>query len=180
MTPPTTPMTNTNARPGYGSSRRLTSAFENSTSTQVPTRAKFLPSSRIRPEMKNENVKRNSFETKNIGDAGYEARNQFYCLMCNQPHKLNDCPSFVSLSADDRTTYCKNKDVCFKCLGAGHRAASCASRAGCILCGEPHHGALHGAALVSSLNKDASLFVANRVSFSAKTTSASPASQESA
>jgi len=179
-TPSATPATNTNARPGYGSSRRFTSAFENSTSTQVPTRTKFLPSSRIRPEMKNEYVKKNAFEMKSNGEAGYEARNQFYCLMCNHPHKLNDCPSFVSLSVDERTTYCKNNDVCFKCLGAGHRAVSCASRAGCSLCGESHHGALHGAALVSSLNKNASTFVANRVSFSAKAASASPIDQDSA
>ena len=182
-TVPSTPSTYTNARPGNGSSRRFTPAFENSTSTQFPTnRTKFLPSYKFKSEMKNENndLKKNAFEMKNNGEAGYEARNQFYCLMCDQPHKLNDCPNFVSLNADERSTFCKNRNVCFKCLGAGHRATTCASKKGCLVCGLSHHGALHGAAMFSSLNSEASPFVVNHVSFAAKTTPASSTNQDSA
>ena len=125
-------------------------------------------------------MKKNAFEMKNNGETGYEARNQFYCLMCDQPHKLNDCPNFVSLSVDERSTFCKNKNVCFKCLGADHRAATCASKTSCLVCGQSHHGALHGAAIFSSLNNDAPSFVVNRVSFAAKTAPAASANQESA
>ena len=114
-----------------------------------------------------------NYGMENGGSYEAEASSQFYCLMCEQSHELAVCTNFIALSPDERTTLCKNNNVCFKCLKIGHRAAVCTARIRCIVCQGSHHGALHVSVL-----KGATPFVANRVTFTEKAAPTAPATPQ--
>ena len=93
------------------------------------------------------NFEMNNDECINImrNDSGEEVEgsNEFYCSLCEQSHSLIECPDFVARNPDERSEICKWKNICFRCLGTGHKAVNCSSRIRCLVCNGPHHGALH-------------------------------------
>ena len=127
-------------------------------------------------DMKNisNDTKNFNYNSKNDGSYEAEASSSFYCLMCEQAHELETCSNFIALSADERSTLCRNKNACFKCLKVGHRAAFCPSRIRCTDCQGPHHGALHGSTPPPGYNRNAALFVPNQVSFAVKPATPAP------
>merc|ERR1712015_207111 len=102
-------------------------------------------------------------------DEDVEASYPRYCLLCEKPHNLSNCPTYKSASVDERSTLCRNKNICFKCLGIGHRAATCASGNLCLECGGVHHTSLHGSTPVTPTNRNATPFVPNVTTFAVKT-----------
>jgi len=148
------------------SSSRFNNSRNGAPSRVYSARAAVQPPQKSSYEMKNMN--------NNHSDNDIEASYPRYCLLCEKPHNLSNCPSYKSASVDERSTLCRNKNICFKCLGTGHRAANCASGTLCIRCGGIHHISLHGSTPVTPTNKDASTFVPNITTFAVKTAPAAP------
>jgi len=125
--------------------------------------------SSVKNEMKNNSnvleMKDTSNVKRNDSNDDVEASSQTYCVLCEQPHALHECQSFLSLNPDERSTACRNKNMCFKCLQVGHRAAFCSKRLPCLECGGPHHKLLHGTSAPSFPNKNATTFEPNRSTF---------------
>ena len=155
----------------YGEGRNFTPAFGSYPPKNNPARSRLIPPySKSNFEMKNNtsnDAKSFNNGMKNEGTYETEAASQSYCLMCEQAHNLEFCSNFIALSADERSTLCRNKNVCFKCLKVGHRATLCSSSIRCIVCKGPHHGALHGSSPPSA-------FVPNKVSFAVKPATPAP------
>jgi len=115
-----------------------------------------------------------------LSETELESGSDAYCVLCDKSHRISECATFVAFSPDERATVCRNNNLCFRCLRSGHVARACTSRYRCIVCGKPHHAALHGSTPPpSTLNKSANEFVPHQTYFAVKpTTSATP--QESA
>ena len=91
------------------------------------------------------NLEINNDECVMRNDSGKEVEgsNEFYCSLCEQSHSLIECPDFVARNPDERSEICKWKNICFRCMGTGHKAVNCSSRIRCSVCNGPHHRALH-------------------------------------
>ena len=111
--------------------------------------------------------------SKSLSETDLESSSDVYCILCDGSHRISECATFVALSPDERATVCRNNDLCFRCLRSGHVARACTSRGRCIVCGKPHHGALHGSMAPPTA------WTPNQTTFAVKpTTSTTP--QESA
>merc|ERR1712015_260086 len=108
-----------------------------------------------------------------LSETDLESASDAYCVLCDKSHCISDCATFVALSPDERATVCRNNDLCFRCLRSGHVARACTSRGRCIVCGKPHHGALHGSTAPPTA------WTSNQTTFAVKTTTQT-APQESA
>ena len=70
------------------------------------------------------------------------------CPVCNQAHKVEDCPNLKRLDVDQHAQRVKEKSLCFPCLSSSeHRARECSVREGCGVdgCLKHHHPLIHGA-----------------------------------
>lgn len=65
------------------------------------------------------------------------------CPICREAHSVYVCPTFKGLNVNKRTTVAKEKSLCGNCLGRGHSASSCKSKATCRECAGHHHTFLH-------------------------------------
>ncbi|XP_076847529.1 uncharacterized protein LOC143493189 [Brachyhypopomus gauderio] len=66
-----------------------------------------------------------------------------YCPYCdNDKHFLNNCSNFKSLSKEQRVTWIKVNNKCWRC-GRNHQAAKCTLKAPCKTCGRRHLLVLH-------------------------------------
>ncbi|KAH8852700.1 Gag-Pol polyprotein [Schistosoma japonicum] len=78
------------------------------------------------------------------------------CILCEDNHFLDQCPTLLSLEVDKRLDLIKEKRLCRLCLKTNHVAKDCRLRRGCTVegCGGRHHTLLH-------VTTDVSLFNAN-------------------
>ncbi|XP_055915032.1 uncharacterized protein LOC129948177 [Eupeodes corollae] len=61
------------------------------------------------------------------------------CEVCNESHRLWECPDFIALSLRGRTDYVGRRAICANCLKHGHKENNCFMR-GCVRClGAPKH-----------------------------------------
>ena len=76
------------------------------------------------------------------------ATEQLKCFFCEQPHYIQRCDKFKTLSVDERHQWIKERRQCLRCLSTGHSTSTCHRRRPCGLggCRELHHRMLHGAA----------------------------------
>lgn len=67
------------------------------------------------------------------------------CPLHNKPHALRKCHTFCSKPIEERKTYLKEKNICFKCCSSTkHRAKDCDKEIICRECGsKTHTSALH-------------------------------------
>ncbi|XP_054259469.1 uncharacterized protein LOC128984197 [Macrosteles quadrilineatus] len=67
----------------------------------------------------------------------------FPCFVCSSTgHKVYACPSFLSLSSNERFKTVKDNNRCVSCLGK-HDVKTCKSKASCFKCHKRHHTLLH-------------------------------------
>ncbi|XP_037825847.1 uncharacterized protein LOC119613853 [Lucilia sericata] len=85
----------------------------------------------------NNNKKVNTFQTKVKTDKPLK------CPICQEPHPLRFCPTFLSMSSEDRYSLVKKQRRCTKCLAASHDHKSCKSQFRCSFCKQKHHSLLH-------------------------------------
>ncbi|KFD48211.1 hypothetical protein M513_10925 [Trichuris suis] len=69
------------------------------------------------------------------------------CFICGSGHKLVDCPTFSTASAQHRAEMLKQYERCFACFEPNHQARHCKSRRTCNVegCRLKHHPLLRGA-----------------------------------
>ncbi|XP_028298616.1 uncharacterized protein LOC114460933 [Gouania willdenowi] len=66
-----------------------------------------------------------------------------YCPYCdNDKHFLNNCSNFKDLSREQKVTWIKANNKCWRC-GRNHQAAKCTLKAPCKTCGRRHLLVLH-------------------------------------
>lgn len=68
-----------------------------------------------------------------------------HCPLHKKTHPLKRCCSFCSKSLEERKTYLKDKNICFKCCASTkHQAKNCQIKVTCKECGsERHNTVLH-------------------------------------
>ncbi len=68
------------------------------------------------------------------------------CLYCKKinNHKLKDCRSFTSLSAEKKNKFVMERGLCYGCLQCGHSSRGCLKKLSCRSCGKRHPTSLHG------------------------------------
>ena len=64
--------------------------------------------------------------------------------MCETPHPLWNCESFLKCPLNQRNDFVKDKNLCFNCLGT-HKKEDCRSKSRCHQCNKRHHTLLHDA-----------------------------------
>ena len=65
------------------------------------------------------------------------------CIHCNNAeHSLNNCPSFLQLSAKMRFDWVKQTSACINCLRKEHSVSKCPSKSRCCICHQSHHSHL--------------------------------------
>ena len=66
------------------------------------------------------------------------------CAACETAnHNPWQCQKFVSDSRKDQKSLVRQKRLCFICLGSGHGAKNCLSKARCRTCAKSYHTLLH-------------------------------------
>ena len=66
------------------------------------------------------------------------------CSTCNgECHALYVCPSYKAMSVDVRNSHVRSLNLCFNCLGFGHRTRDCRNNSSCKKCLRSHHTTLH-------------------------------------
>ncbi|XP_018405553.1 PREDICTED: uncharacterized protein LOC108781929 [Cyphomyrmex costatus] len=75
--------------------------------------------------------------------SAHVSQNAKGCIICQSQHAIYNCPTFKSLSIDDRLKEVKrNNQLCFNCLRADHIVNRCIA-GGCKQCGRKHNTLLH-------------------------------------
>ena len=69
----------------------------------------------------------------------FTQRKEKKCVLCNKPHSLKSCSSFLTRTKEERRKLITENKHCFKCIdvkfSAGHRC----SYLKCAFCSTPHH-----------------------------------------
>ena len=67
------------------------------------------------------------------------------CACCDRPHLTTKCFKFRDFSPQQKSDLIRQKGLCIRCLGAGHRAAECGETVTCTIegCNRRHHALLH-------------------------------------
>ncbi|CAG7720501.1 unnamed protein product [Allacma fusca] len=65
------------------------------------------------------------------------------CRICNDSHLTFKCPTFHKQTIPERRETIKRKNLCFNCLGHGHKTTSCSSSFTCKKCKKKHHTMVH-------------------------------------
>lgn len=65
------------------------------------------------------------------------------CLLCKDAHRLYECTSFKSKSAEERTALVSKLNLCENCLRYGHKVQSCRLPGSCRSCKQKHNTLLH-------------------------------------
>ena len=60
-----------------------------------------------------------------------------------QSHAVYQCPRLTGMAIDERRFKVKSLDLCYNCLGHGHRVFDCKSSKRCSDCKGKHHTLLH-------------------------------------
>ncbi|CAB4009732.1 Hypothetical predicted protein [Paramuricea clavata] len=101
------------------------------------------------------------------------------CPYCKETHDLDDCQSFVKRTLENRKAWLKEKNMCFACFNAGHRANGCLQRRRCRTCPGKHPTSLHDPDFASKTKKKRSEDDRNQNSSDGKFNSARTTYKES-
>ena len=95
-----------------------------------------------------------SFDSTKVADAAYPTSSEkpedgerrprtLECFCCKQEHYLQFCPKFINCTQTERLSLVKEKGLCHRCLGKGHRIKDCTSRMKCHCGSANHHPTTH-------------------------------------
>ena len=65
------------------------------------------------------------------------------CVLCLQPHSIDDCSAFKNMTLQDRQASIKKHRLCWGCLKKGHMKRNCTRKKRCENCGGCHPTLLH-------------------------------------
>ena len=84
---------------------------------------------------------------------GSAVRGNSNCKICGCPHFMNDCPTFLRMSPDERFEFCVQRRVCTKCTRGVHPVAECRYNGKCWTCQGEHHSLVHGEKVLEAEKK---------------------------
>ena len=95
-----------------------------------------------------ERVKRPNVFATNVSNGREKSSSQSLqssCSLCQGGHKLWKCGSFLSKSVKQRSTFVREKKLCFSCLQSGHMSKDCKLNLKCTKkgCKKSHNVLLH-------------------------------------
>ncbi|XP_043211906.1 uncharacterized protein LOC122376197, partial [Amphibalanus amphitrite] len=72
-------------------------------------------------------------------------RRRWFCVLCKEQHKLQDCTEFKSKMVEERLVVVSKERLCWGCLNKGHFMRDCRSARRCNLngCNASHHRLIH-------------------------------------
>ncbi len=77
-------------------------------------------------------------------NASQPANSSSHCSVCKgNSHPLYLCPTFKSMSVENRKTQAHSSKACFNCLHYGHSLKECKNTGCCKKCSKSHHTMLH-------------------------------------
>ena len=112
-------------------------------------RSVSIPTHKSAPYNKSEATKVATLATV-VTKAGTE-KTPKNCVVCEQPHSIENCEQFIDMDVDKRAQLAKEKSLCFFCLDSTeHLARNCERKNLCDVgdCNKRHHPLIHGAAPV--------------------------------
>lgn len=78
-----------------------------------------------------------------VGNRGsFNGNKRSGCSICNEQHRIHQCPKYNGMSPYDRSEAIKKAKLCRNCLGA-HETNKCNSAGNCGKCSKFHHISLH-------------------------------------
>ena len=71
--------------------------------------------------------RRNRTHTKETQNAPKRNTNKqsYHCSLCRRQHALKDCVQFLEKTITQRWQIAKDNNLCYRCLGKGHRGSEC-------------------------------------------------------
>jgi hypothetical protein len=127
---------------------QTTVAWESTLSTAIPVmkhltdflnqRCQILESLEI-----NKINKQSQIQQRSSTHVSSQAKGQVStCVICKQSHWLYQCPTFLSLTTNQRSSEIRKHNLCNNCFRSGHKAAQCRSGS-CKKCALKHNSLLH-------------------------------------
>jgi hypothetical protein len=127
---------------------QTTVAWESTLSTAIPVmkhltdflnqRCQILESLEI-----NKINKQSQIQQRSSTHVSSQAKGQVStCVICKQSHWLYQCPTFLSLTTNQRSSEIRKHNLCDNCFRSGHKAAQCRSGS-CKKCALKHNSLLH-------------------------------------
>ena len=83
-------------------------------------------------------------QTMNGPDQPEKIVKKIICVFCKEPHELELCERFLSISLDKRREFIVANRLCWGCLRWGHINNKCRRKRVCKTCNGMHPTALHG------------------------------------
>ena len=83
-------------------------------------------------------------QTMNGSDQPERIVKKIICVFCKEPHELELCERFLSISLDKRREFIIANRLCWGCLRWGHMNSKCRRKRVCKTCNGMHPTALHG------------------------------------
>ncbi|KAJ8724480.1 hypothetical protein PYW08_015954 [Mythimna loreyi] len=85
-----------------------------------------------------------SFASTDNNNKKHKVPKGFSCIICDDCHRIYDCPTFKSKSIDERMSDVTRYKLCLNCLRQGHAVKDCRFRS-CLEpdCNERHNSLLH-------------------------------------
>jgi Protein of unknown function (DUF1759) len=65
------------------------------------------------------------------------------CFLCQESHRLMDCPQFLRMDVKSRFQLLEKKKLGFNCFSKSHGSKKCNNPKRCRSCDQPHHTLLH-------------------------------------
>ena len=75
-------------------------------------------------------------------DGGRRRDEAVHCSFCGDPHSTESCRALQRLPVSSRRSWARREQVCFRCLGRGHRCSECEEDRNCEECGSDRHASL--------------------------------------
>jgi hypothetical protein len=127
---------------------QTTVAWESTLSTAIPVmkhltdflnqRCQILESLKI-----NKIKKQSQIQQRSSTYVSSQAKGQVStCVICKQSHWLYQCPTFLALTTNQRSSEIRKHNLCNNCFRSGHKAAQCRSGS-CKKCALKHNSLLH-------------------------------------
>jgi hypothetical protein len=91
----------------------------------------------------NKIIKQSQIQQRSSTHVSSQAKGQVStCVICKQSHWLYQCPTFLSLTTNQRSSEIRKHNLCNNCFRSGHKAAQCRSGS-CKKCSLKHNSLLH-------------------------------------
>ncbi|XP_065368817.1 uncharacterized protein LOC135961248 [Calliphora vicina] len=122
----------------------LTSRFQTLESV-ADVRTTFANPNTSNPNKYHNSKKQNFTEKKKVNsyNTSVSSDKTIKCSIFSDSHSLRLCPSFLSMTVDERYAVFKNQKRFSNCLGTSHEWKKCRSQYVCHLCKRKHHSLLY-------------------------------------